>query len=63
MISEKFLVYTFNEKGFLIPAAKREFNSRKEADDYIRSRNINGMVVIKKNPFNIIPRENINLPK
>ena len=43
---EKYIVYAFSEKGLMIPAPKKEFNSQKEADDYIRNYKINGMVAV-----------------
>ena len=47
MNNETYSVYTFNEKGFLVPAATKVFHSKKEADNYIQEKKINGLVAIK----------------
>ena len=59
MLNETYSVYTFNDKGFLMPASKKVFYSRKEADDYVRSQKKNGFVSLRNNhQINPAPRKN-----
>ena len=49
MLNETYTVYTFNNKGFLVPASTKKFKSKNEADSYIQEKKINGLVNIKEN--------------
>ena len=47
MHNETYSVYLFNNKGFLVPASKKVFHSKKEADNYIQEKKINSLIATK----------------